>query len=197
MKWRWRWWALIFFFAFLTSYHYHTKIRYHELIQNNNLRSTVQKHKIHAQTVYKCNSGPLYSYVTWVFGYIPETNVPPHAIQTSPNKNKRRIKTEKTEERKSSSITDTIALSNRTNLVFHKPFLRMVCMEPMVTVDTKHNEPPHQIGLCRFALFLSSVSSNTSPRHRIRGAQPETANSTSGHMATTPRTHRPRHGRRS
>ena len=73
-----------------------------------------------------------------------------------------------------SSITNTVAFSNRTNPMLHKPLPRMMRMESMIAIDAEYNKPPHEFGLRGFALLLSlslvplsRVCRDASSRHRI------------------------------
>jgi hypothetical protein len=67
-----------------------------------------------------------------------------------------------------------------------KPFSGVMCMETMIAIDTEDDESAHDVGLCGFALLLTSIGGDTRPGHWIWGAHPERANSTTGHRPSTP-----------
>jgi hypothetical protein len=96
------------------------------------------------------------------------------------------------------SITNTTTLRHRTNLVLRKPLAGMMRMEPMVTVNAKYNEPPHNLSLGgQLPLFgRRRLGCDARLGHRVGRAQPQRAHTTPWHMPSAPGTDHPRHGGR-
>lgn len=92
------------------------------------------------------------------------------------------------------SVANTAALSNWADLVSCEPISSMVRVETMIAVYAKHDKTAHNLRLRRFSIGLViGLSSDTSSRHRIWRAQPESADTASRHVSATFRADCSRH----